>query len=55
MQALTKGHRGEDLTPWRELEMFGERVRKLMESNLTAPAFPLLMEPIEWLPLVELV
>jgi HSP20 family protein len=55
MQALTKKPVGTDRTPWREMETWGDRMRRILESNLAAPPFPMLMDSVEWFPPVELV
>jgi len=54
MRALTRKGWGADITPWHELETFGNRMRSFFDypSVFTAP---LLTEATGWMPAVELV
>ena len=55
--ALTRKRWGSDIAPWRELDLFSDRVRQLMEPSLSEGFFktPLWAETDAWIPAVELV
>jgi HSP20 family protein len=64
MGALTTKRWGADVTPWQELEAFGNRIGRWMEnpslfgpSAFTTPVFrtPLFADATGWMPAVELV
>jgi HSP20 family protein len=56
-RALTPKRLGADITPWRELDLFPDRMRRMFDPTLGETFFktPLWAEAEEWMPAVELV
>jgi HSP20 family protein len=55
-RSLIRKSRGGDVAPWRELDLFSDHVRRLMEPALGGSFFdaPLWGETDQWIPAVEL-
>lgn len=55
--ALTRKRWGSDIAPWRDLDLFSDRIRQLMEPALGEGLFktPMWAETEDWIPAVELV
>ncbi len=56
-RALTRKRWGADLAPWRELDLYADRMRRMLDPALSQPLFGsrLWAESGEWLPAVEFV
>jgi len=55
VQALTRRRWGPDVSPWREFDIFSDRMRGMMEPFLAEPIVPASVWDMEgWVPAVEL-
>lgn len=56
-KAVTRKRWGADITPWRELDLFSDRMRRMLDPTFNESLFgtPFWSEADQWIPAVELV